>query len=294
MTQSVYILIPVHNRKAITLACLGHLRDLGAIDRYPIIIIDDGSTDGTAAAIRQAFPSVTILPGDGNLWWTGGIYAGMEYAYHQGATHFLWLNDDTLPLAGTLEQLISTCQTSPHRITSAQCYEDETLKTPTYGGQRKRGLSVALIQTLPGEIKSCDCMSGNLVCFGRSVIDRLGYPEKHLMPHYTADIVYTWEAKKKGFELLVLGDARAVCALTESSWSTSPMPMLDRWRQLNSPKSTLYPSSYWRYCQSFYGRWAFLMFACGYLKLVAFTIMRIVVPLSAMRSLKQWKTQVFN
>jgi GT2 family glycosyltransferase len=126
------------------------------------------------------------------------------------------------------------------------------------------------------------------------VIDRLGYPEKHLMPHYTADIVYTWEAKKKGFELLVLGDARAVCALTESSWSTSAMPMLDRWRQLNSPKSTLYPSSYWRYCQSFYGRWAFLMFACGYLKLVAFTIIRMVVPLSAMRSLKQWKTQVFN
>jgi glycosyltransferase involved in cell wall biosynthesis len=63
MTQSVYILIPVHNRKAITLACLGHLRNLGAIDRYPIIIIDDGSTDGTAAAIRQSYPAMAIFGG---------------------------------------------------------------------------------------------------------------------------------------------------------------------------------------------------------------------------------------
>jgi GT2 family glycosyltransferase len=294
MKQSVYILIPVHNRRGITLTCLQHLADLGAIDRYHIVIIDDGSTDGTGDAIKQQYPTITLLQGNGNLWWTGGIHAGMKYAFNQDAAYFLWMNDDTLPLPGTLEHLVTTCQNAPNLITTAQCYEDESLQTPTYGGQRKWGFSVGLIQTAIGEIKPCDCMSGNLVCFPRSVIDTIGYPEKHLMPHYTADIVYTWEAKKAGFDLNVLGDARAICALTETSWSTSPMPMIDRWRQISSPKSTLYPSSYWRYCQSFYGKLAFLPFVYGYLKLTAFTLMRIIIPLSVLRSLKQWKTQAFN
>ncbi len=55
-------------------------------------------------------------------------------------------------------------------------------------------------------------MSGNLVCLPRSVVEKIGYPLSKQLPHCLADIVYTWEAKKAGYELEVLGDATAVCA----------------------------------------------------------------------------------
>lgn len=297
MLQSVYLLIPVHNRRSITLACLSHLQRLGMFDSYHVVVIDDGSTDGTREAIAQLFPQVEVLMGDGNLWWTGGICLGMEYAMAQGADYMLWMNDDTLPLAGTIDRLLQFCAANPKSITTAQCYSDDTLRFPTYGGQRKRGFSVGLIQTQPGETQVCDCMSGNLVCFPRSVVETIGYPEKHLMPHYTADIVYTWEAKKAGFDLYVLGDAIAVCEFnpdTEGGWSTSTKPMLDRWRQLSSPRSSLYPSSYWRYCQSFFGAWAYLLFPYAYLKLLMFTVLRVLLPLSVMKQLKMWKVQAFG
>ncbi|MFP3345185.1 glycosyltransferase, partial [Halomonas sp. SIMBA_159] len=85
-------IIPVHNRKNITLKCLETLKQCGDLDRYYTIVVDDGSTDGTSEAITNLYPEVTILTGDGNLWWTGAIRKGMEYAYERGAEYFIWLN----------------------------------------------------------------------------------------------------------------------------------------------------------------------------------------------------------
>lgn len=157
----VYIIIPVHNRRVITLACLDTLQRNGDMERYRILVIDDGSTDGTAEAISRTYPEVTILSGDGNLWWTGAITKGMQYAFQHGADYFVWLNDDTLPLANALPQLVHYCSSKPKRIATAQCYTTDQLINPTYGGQLKHFLSIRLIATPQGRKISCDCMSGN-------------------------------------------------------------------------------------------------------------------------------------
>jgi GT2 family glycosyltransferase len=38
-----------------------------------VIVVDDGSSDRTAEEVAENYPKVTILKGDGNLWWTGAI-----------------------------------------------------------------------------------------------------------------------------------------------------------------------------------------------------------------------------
>ena len=289
--QKVFIIIPVHNRKQITLTCLKELRKNGDLERYFTVVVDDGSTDGTAEAIRSLYPTVILLQGDGNLWWTGAIKQGMVYAYEKGAEFFIWLNDDTLPSPGCLAAIVAACAQAPNKIVSAQCYASSDFAMPTYGGQKKEFLSIKLFHTPPGKTVKCDCMSGNLVCLPRSVVEKIGYPPSEQLPHALADIVYTWEAKKAGYDLEVSGDSTAVCAFNslEEGWASSVIPMSERWKLLTTSTSNLYPPAYWTSCKSFYGNLALIPFIRVYLRLILFTIARWLLPLPWLKNIKRWK-----
>ena len=62
MNQKVFLLLPVHNRKEVTgefIQCL--LRQ--TYQSYRLVLIDDGSTDGTAEMVSQAIPGVVVIQG---------------------------------------------------------------------------------------------------------------------------------------------------------------------------------------------------------------------------------------
>lgn len=294
--SKIYIIIPVHNRKEITLSCLKNLQTIGDLSKYKVIVVDDGSTDGTTEAIHSLYPTVIVLQGDGNLWWTGAIRKGMEYAHQRGADYFIWLNDDTFPSLNTIPLMITRCLQSPNTLVTAQCYDTPNFEYPTYGGQVKKFLSLKLIHTPKEQELECDCMSGNLVCLPRSVVDRIGYPPSAQLPHTMADIVYTWWAKKAGFQLVVSGNATAVCQFNplEEGWASSSIPMGDRWKLLTSLKSNLYPPSYWNYCKNFYGVLGIIAFARVYLNLIFFTIIRWILPLAFIKKLKHTKDVIWS
>jgi GT2 family glycosyltransferase len=58
--KSIYIIIPVHNRKALTLACLKNLKTNGGLQKYHVIVIDDGSSDRTTKKFAENYPEVNI------------------------------------------------------------------------------------------------------------------------------------------------------------------------------------------------------------------------------------------
>src|SRR5690242_187901 len=96
MTRKVAVLITSHNRRETTLRCLRCLveqRGCEALD-VQTYLVDDGCTDGTASAVRNAFPTVTILQADGSLFWAGGMRAAFAEAAKSDPDFYLWLNDD--------------------------------------------------------------------------------------------------------------------------------------------------------------------------------------------------------
>lgn len=200
--QKLSIIIPVHNRKHITLTCLGNLDQLGYLKSEHIIVIDDGSTDGTSDEISSRFPDVVILPGDGSLWWTGAIRKGMKYAYEEGATCFIWLNDDCLVSAGTFECLEKFVRDNPDSIIGAQGYKDESKSEVLFGGKRRKIPHYSVLQYPMDKTLPCEMLSGNLVCFSRSVVDKISFPDTSL-PHYGGDTLYLVKARKAGFKLFV-------------------------------------------------------------------------------------------
>jgi len=81
-----------------------------AAERYAdfdlrIIIVDNNSTDGSVAYIREHFPQFTLLISDTNLGYVGANNLGYEQAVQWGASYVYLLNQDTLVEPGWLQPL---------------------------------------------------------------------------------------------------------------------------------------------------------------------------------------------
>jgi GT2 family glycosyltransferase len=288
MDDRAYILIPAHNRRAITLIGLQALERNDDLNRYAVVVIDDGSTDSTGAAIRAGFPTVTVLQGDGNLWWTGAIRLGMEYAIGHGAEYLIWLNDDCRLAPGTLDGLVQFCRQHPQAIVGAQGFEQDSTTTLSFGGKRKTWQGYRFLTLPPGQTLSCDMLSGNLVCMSRSVVEAIGYPDPQTSPHYGGDSLYLLRAQKAGFQLFV--DSRyavfnqaAESRLCPSDWLMTPGDPWQLVRLACNPHSGLSWRLWWQLNWQAYGPWGLVMFLKKYASILPITVLRLL-PLST----RQW------
>src|SRR5713226_7673734 len=112
--RHVVAVAPVHNRREKTLRWL---TDLYRAERIGLslsaIVVDDGSTDGTAAAVRARFPEVEIVTGDGTLWYTAGTNRGVERALTRDPEYVLTMNDDSRMDPSFLVRLVASAEANP-------------------------------------------------------------------------------------------------------------------------------------------------------------------------------------
>jgi GT2 family glycosyltransferase len=74
----LYIIVPVYNRISSTIRFLTSL-SAQSYKMYKVIIVDDGSTDNTEEYLKIHYPEIEIIKGNGELFWGGGINAGLQY-----------------------------------------------------------------------------------------------------------------------------------------------------------------------------------------------------------------------
>jgi GT2 family glycosyltransferase len=211
----VEIVSPVHNRCELTLQCL---KSLSRVDKtglkIHVIIVDDGSTDGTGEAIKNQFPETEIVRGDGNLWFTGGANRGFEAALKHNPDYILLINNDTVFDDQFLLHLVNCAEThersviggllllwdEPHRVFQV-APKWETL----YGGWRH--LMRQTVWTVPQKPFDVDFIAGNCILFPAQVFRENGLMNERWVPHY-ADAEYTPRIKKNGWRLLIEPRAR--------------------------------------------------------------------------------------
>ena len=107
----VCVVILSWNGKEDTLACLGSLAR-GVEPPAKVLLVDNGSTDGTSEAVRKKFPWVTVLETGENLGFTGGNNVGIRYALENGADYVLLLNNDTIVDPLSLREMLSVASSS--------------------------------------------------------------------------------------------------------------------------------------------------------------------------------------
>ena len=100
--------------------CLEHdtadcIRSLLASD-YPaltLVLVDNGSPDGSGERLRIAFPDVTYIQTGANLGYTGGNNAGIAWALEEGCDYVLVLNNDTTVDPRCVSELVETARRVP-------------------------------------------------------------------------------------------------------------------------------------------------------------------------------------
>lgn len=105
----VAVLILNWNRAEMTIACIESLLHLN-YDNYDIIVIDNGSTDGSEEIIRHKFPNISILQTGSNLGYSEGNNRGIKKALEENADYILILNNDTKLDRDCLSHLVEMCE----------------------------------------------------------------------------------------------------------------------------------------------------------------------------------------
>lgn len=201
MTEKIYILLPVHNRRDMTRRFIECLRTQ-TFRQYHLVLIDDGSTDGTEKMIRKLISSITILKGRGNWWWAGSLQQGYEWLKSQNLPLndvVLIINDDTNFKADFLEKAMQLLRKYSKTLLLAQCYNQKTRELIDAGVHvdwRKLAFEHA---ATPEEI---NCLSTRGLFLRVSDFFEIGgfYPK--LLPHYLSDYEFTIRAQWKGMKLM--------------------------------------------------------------------------------------------
>jgi GT2 family glycosyltransferase len=212
LKSTVAVVIPVFNRKQFTRDCLVSLA--GQTRKADmIVVVDDGSTDGTGEMLAKEFPHAVVLHGNGNLFWTASINMGIRYALSRGIDFILTLNNDTVASPGFIEKMLAAASKDNRALFGALDVDMNT-KRPYYGGELfdwKTGKSTYLLNTLPGGerrgLHEVSLFPARGLLIPRKVFDVIGLFEEKRLPHYMADYDFTLMARRNGFRVYCNYDA---------------------------------------------------------------------------------------
>jgi len=80
---------------------------------FEVVVVDNGSTDGSVEFMKKKFPQVHVVETFRNLGYAGGFNTGLEFAAARGAEYFLIMNNDTVIDAEALAALVETAMSQP-------------------------------------------------------------------------------------------------------------------------------------------------------------------------------------
>lgn len=208
----LWICIPVHNRLTFTRRCLECLRGQD-YSNYRVVVCDDGSTDGTAECLARDFPDVTVLQGDGSLWWTGAINRCVEHVLAEGDVHndaVITLNNDLEVGPDYLSELARAARRFPGALIASAGFDIKTGRL-VESGLRQSWLTSKSRRLDPERDRLTEAPDlaevthapGRGTLIPLSLFAELGLYDFRHLPHYGADYDFSFRAGRAGHRVLI-------------------------------------------------------------------------------------------
>lgn len=257
--ERLVALLTCHNRVERTINCLDSLfaqEHTGGL-AIEAVLVDAGSTDGTADAVAERFPQVTVLRRGDDLFWNGGMRVAFAHAHANAddPDHYLWLNDDVELDPDAITRLHTAHGELTRRRPTAAIVVGNTRDPQTgqftYGGlvrpDRLRRMRYSLVEPTE-DLQQVETMNGNCVLIPREVAARLG----NLTAAYThgmGDYDYGHRATRAGFEIWITPGTIGTCA--RNPMPNRPSTLAEQRRRTTSAKDGLPPAEW----TTFVRRW---------------------------------------
>jgi len=222
--MKVFVVILNLNGKDFTLDCLTSLEDLKKPKncQVELIVVDNGSTDGSVAAIKKSFPKVAVLENKKNLGFAEGNNVGFRFGLKKGADYVLLLNNDTIVDKNFLVELLRQGEDKRVGILGPKIYfapgyefhkerykESQRGKVLWYAGGQMDWDNVLASHRGVDEVdrgqydkvSETDFVSGCCMLVKRQVLEKVGLFDPRYFLYYE-DNDLCQRAKRAGFKLL--------------------------------------------------------------------------------------------
>lgn len=203
---NVYIVVVNWNGLQYTARCLDSLRLLD-YPNYRIIVVDNGSTDGSPERIRATHPEIELVESGKNLGFAGGANLGIRLALDRDIDSLWVLNNDIVVEPDTLTALVRVARSRPGiGIVGAAVWRPTADGEPRpqteafrWRGERRSPSSCPDANPTGAlTLHSVDDVAGSSALLDASMIRQIGLLEERFF-HYWDDVELCTRARRAGW-----------------------------------------------------------------------------------------------
>lgn len=192
------------NRPDDTIQCAMSILS-GGFDDIGLVVVDNGSIDGSAEKIRQALPGATLITNLTNEGYVKGVNKGIRMALESGATHVLVINNDAIGKGRFIAQLKEALDRHPEAgLVSPKILYYNSDRVWFSGGTFNNWLGYSkhpgmnLINDGKGVESEQDYITGCSILVKADLFQTIGlFDEQYNI--YGEDIDFCFRAKDRGF-----------------------------------------------------------------------------------------------
>ncbi len=231
------IVLPSYNRKNLLRETISQLVDqsqhLNQI-QTEIIVVIDGSTDGSIEMIKNEFDMVHIVMGNGNWFYTKSMNEGFKYAQKFNPDYILTLNDDIILGDNYLKEMTSAIsKVEPNSIIGCVALTENKPHRILFSGEKKyiswrqkhikyhSNFKIIDDEELKG-IHPSVILPGRGMLIPNSVLKEVNYFDEYFV-QYHSDTDFCLRAGKAGYKIYISWDARLLSYIEETAGATSYM-----------------------------------------------------------------------
>jgi len=213
-----------------TLSCLASLENM-TYSKKMVIVVENGSKDGSANEIRSAYPNVVVLEQSENYGFAKGNNIGIEYAKAQAMDYVLLLNNDVEVEPTFLNQMIVELEKHPNAGIAGPTiyYYDQPDVIWSAGGKvdwiRGDSSMIGLDEYAVGqfglESHAVDWITGCAFLIKTAVIDKIGGLDERFFAYYE-EVEYCIRAARAGWDVLHVPSAKIWHKISPQTREESP------------------------------------------------------------------------
>lgn len=224
--KEISVLIVNYNGRDYLLRALEAIfENISGLD-YEVIVVDNGSSDGSVESVREIYPSVKLVPLSHNAGFSRGNNEG---ARHACGRYLLILNNDTYVPKGTVEQLVSIKKSFPeYGIVAPLVFNPDNSLQVSWGKEMNLFSEIfmkifaekwyrLLFKCKRGRLsRNVDWVSGACFLIERDLYQRIqGFDENFFM--YKEDVDLGKRLRQLGFKVHLASEARIIHYLRQST-----------------------------------------------------------------------------